>query len=467
MRLFKITKTLLEYLVFNKLNRHSNKILGKRLREACEKLGTTYIKFGQMLSIKSEIFSKEDCKELRKLFEQIQEIPYSKIKEIFQHDFGKYPEEIYEKFNPKPISSASISQVYKAKLKNGKDVAVKVRRPHIGKTIESDMKTLKKLTRFFQFFSPTLKRLSVVTVIDELKSWLLQEIDFKQEVKNMIAIKKYYSFGDLKKFYKNLGYSFFIKPCDKYCSNNIITMDYVKGILLNNVNSIKNNSGYDIKKSIKTYICGGIHAMFYNKGDYLFQADPHLANIFILKDGNCANVDWGFMGKVKPNELKHMKNLFLSVYSQNLNRTIKSSLVMCDSYTKKNTNRIQKDVKIYLEKAQSEGIGFWFMGMVKIFIKHKIPVPSFLASFGRCGFILDGTYKTIAPNSTTLDLIEPILKGAMQKEIINNFKNIKYGPLLYNISEKIKDSPEKFNKLLDQYYDNPLKLIRDVKKTIV
>ena len=371
MRIFEIISVILEYSVFYKFNKHSNKILGRRIREACERLGTTYIKFGQMLSTRYDILSEKDCKELQKLFDQIKEVQYSKIREIFKHDFEKYPEEIFEGFNSKPISSASIAQVYKAKLKSGEFVAVKIRRPYIGRKIINDMDLLINIVRFLQVFSPSLKTVNAKGIVKEMKFWLLQEIDFESEVQNMLEIKKYYKFCDGIKYRDDLPPAVFIFPYPKLCSKNVITMNYIDGIPLSKINLIRDNPKYNIYLSLKSYVNAGTHALFHNKGEYLFQADPHPANILILKDGRASSVDLGLIGRISPENVKKTKKLFLAVYSEDIDNTVRSALELCGVSYKKYSKKIRKDIKEYLKKAPYKGVGFWFMEIVRIFIKHR------------------------------------------------------------------------------------------------
>lgn len=466
MRSLQVLSVLVEFFIFHKFNRHSKKILGKRIKEACEKLGTTYIKFGQMLSTRYDIMSVEDCKELQKLLDDINPMPYEKIREIFRHDLGKYPEEIFDEFSPKPIASASISQVYKAKLKDD-IVAVKVRRPYVGKQIERDMDLLIKFVRFAQFFSRFLWRLKASKIIKEMKSWLLDEIDFEKELKNIIDIKKYYSFCDNRVYTKGVASGEFLHPYPRLCSKNIITMNFIEGVPLSKLHLIKDNPEYDVFLSLKSFLSATVHAFFHKKGEYLFQGDPHPANILILKNGRSASIDCGLTGRISTANLKNMKKLFLATYSGNVENTIKASLDLSNVSYKKYAPKIRKDIQDYLSKTPDEGIGFWFMEVVKICVKHKVPVPHFLSAFGRCNFVLEGSIKSFDPSITTLDLIEHELKYSMRKQIINNLKGIKYEELIYSLSEKAKNSPEVIHSFIERFSQDPVKFIKDIKKAVI
>jgi ubiquinone biosynthesis protein len=452
MGLIKMLKVFLRYFIFHNINYNSGKILGKRIREACEELGPIFIKFGQMLSTKYDILSKEDCLELQNLFDDINPISYEKVCEIFLHDFGQSPEEMYEEFDKIPIASASIAQVYRARLKTGEDVAVKVRRPYVGKNIIRDMNSLINFVRFFEFFSPSLRFVGGVEIAKEMKRWLLEEIDFENEIKNMIDLKICYNFCDGKQYRKDLPCLRLLFPYRDFCSKNIITMNFLDGVPLSKIHLVKNNLDYNPELSLDSYLNASTHAFFHNKGAYLFQADPHPANILILKHGEVASIDCGLIERISQKDIEKTTRLFLAVYSGDVENVVRSMLKVCDVDCFKYAGRIRGDVKEFLKRTPYEGIGFWFMGIVKILVKHRIPVPRFLNAFGRCNFILDGALKSFNSSKTTLDYLEKELKYSLRRKMMRNILDIKYEGFLYNLSEKIRDSPEVANQILNDLY---------------
>ncbi len=465
MRTLEILKIIKEYFIFYNYNKHSKKVLSRRIREACEKLGPTFIKLGQILSTRYDLFSKKDCEELQNLLDNVRPIPYSEIKEIFKHDFGKYPCEIFLEFDENHIASASLSQVYKARLKSGELVAVKIKKPGMEKRIKKDMKIIKQIFKVAQIFSPSLKALNSVMVLKEFERILLQEVDFENEKRNIINIQKYYSFKDKCEFRNKFGGVSFVDVYPEFCSKNVLTLNFIEGIPLNKISKIADNSEYDIIASLGAYLNLSIYVLF-NKKYCLFPVDPHPANLIIQKNGKVAVIDLGAIEFIGGENLAKVKNLFFAVYSQNLDESVKCALKMCGADYNKNVHKIRNDFKRFLSEVHDKGVGFWFIEPLKIFVKHGIRGPSFLSSFGRSNLVFDGNIKMINPEITTIDLIGNELKSALKNEIVNNFKEIKYESLLYNISEKVKHSPELFNRFIDKYYNKPEKILLDIGKTI-
>lgn len=454
MRDLKIVKTFFEYLFFHRFNRHSNKILGRRIREACEELGVTFTKFGQMLSTRYDFLSEKDCEELQKLLDKVPQISYEKIREIFKTDFGKYPEELFSEFDPIPLASASVSQVYKAKLFSGEEVAVKVRRPYIGESIKKDMKFLRKIIGFAQLFSARLRKIHTLDIVDEMKSWILEEINFENELNNIKLMKSYYGFCDGKRLSSKLGKIKFVDAYPDYCSKNILTMNFIEGIPLNRIKDIYDHPDYDIFTSLKTYMNSTVHLLFSADHDYVLQIDTHPANILIMKHGDVASIDHGMLGNVSQENLVKVRRLFLAVYSGDVDRAFKASLELCNIRKVKNPRKLKMDLERYISKAPYESIGFWFMEPVKIFLKHRLPVPSFLSVIARGNLVFEGSLKLLKTEITTLDLIKDELKSAMRKEMLKNLLNIRYEPLLYSLSEKVRDAPELARKIIDKHYSD-------------
>ncbi len=465
-RALKIASVISKYFVFHRINLHKRKSLGKRLREACEELGPTFIKLGQILSVRYDILSANDCKELQKLLDDVRPISYPKIKEIFLHDFGKEPEEIFANFDKKPIASASIAQVYKAELKTGEIVAVKVRKPYIGEIIEKDMKIIKLVSYIAQIFSPTLRHLQAHKIADELNGWMLQEIDFEKEAKGIDALREYsisFSAGKLQNIFSKVHY---LNTYHSYNSKNILTINFVEGIPLNKIHLVKNNPDYDVLQSLKNGIKSITATFALSKTHMTLHADPHPANIIIQKNGHITFIDCGLVAKIEKEHLAKMRKLLLAVYSQDVDGAVKNALIMCNVSYKKYHKRIRKDIIAYLEHTKDSSLGYWFMGMVSIFIKHKIPVPYFLSSFGRAAIVFEGAILSYDPAYNSADILRDILKYALHQEIIDNIKDIKYEGLLYSMSTKLKESPELLNSFINRYYDLPDQFLFDVNKIV-
>jgi ubiquinone biosynthesis protein len=163
---------------------------GERLRLSLEELGPTFIKLGQILSTRSDIFSADIVEELKKLQDSVPSISFSEVKAVIEEEFEDKLENIYKEFDETPVAAASISQVHRAKLISGKPVAVKVQRPGIEKSINMDLNILKDLASFIDHHTQYGKLYDCGGMVLEFETTIRNELDFTREAENIEVFKR-------------------------------------------------------------------------------------------------------------------------------------------------------------------------------------------------------------------------------------------------------------------------------------
>lgn len=408
MRLIFVSYMALVHFVLYPLNSLHKDSFGTRLRKMCEKLGITYIKIGQALSMRYDLLSEEDCEELQKLLDKTNPLPYEVIRDILDREFrGPYTKH-FKEFDKKPLGSASVSQVHKAVLHDGRVVAVKVKRPYVVKHVKDDMRIIKSLTILAMTFSPTLRKLRALESVRFFEKWILQDIDFILEAQNIRAIKE-----QNEEFKDDIA---IVSPdvIFELCTKDIIVMDFVDGIPLTRKKELLSHSQYDPKKSVKRYVKTAMKTWFHTDSEresYLFQADPHLSNILALPHGGVANIDCGLVCSLTKKEADVFINMTTCIYLKDT----KGIARIVSKWTKESTavclQRLQADLDAYFEKIDDEGMGFWFFEITKIFVKHNVRFPSFLIVLGRANTVLEGILLTYFPNYKLVDLLDEELKA--------------------------------------------------------
>lgn len=465
-RALQICRVGAEYFVFYKFTRHRKDGLGKRLKLACEALGLAFVKIGQILSMRYDLLSREDCTELQKLLDNVNPIPVGTILQIIETEYGKPWNSVFSSLEEIPLGSASVSQVHKAKFPDGTTVAVKVKRPEADLRFVSDVKILKMLARLGSLFSPTLRHVQAGELADYFEKWIQQDLDFGLEVRNMKRIKEQYKFGE-GNFRPDLGRSIFIAPLENFCTEKVIVMDFVDGIPMSRKEEILANPEYDIEKSIKTYINAAIRNWFRDDiQTYIFQADPHLSNVLALPQGDAANIDCGLISELSPKEVKQCKDLVIAVYLKDIEKTIRVATEMTRVDYAVYGPILRPDLEVYLRKTEDEGLGFWFLEFAKIMVRHKIKFPLFLTTFGRTNVILDGLASTYLPEQSTVDIVGGELKRQAVKEMFRNIADADWLKVAYGLSEKVKQSPQLLIGLIDRYFENPLQAVRDISEAM-
>ena len=255
-----------------------------RIRKVLEELGPAYIKLGQMLSTRPDLVGIEIAEELQSLRDNTPITPFNEIKEVIENELEKPIDEIYCEIDETPIGSASIGQVYRAKLKeNGEEIALKVQKPNSYEIVKYDIEIMKFLAVRIDRYIHQTKTMNLPAIIKEFERSIFKELNFTEEVRNI---------ENLSNNFKNVSYIKIPKVYSKYCTSKIITMELVKGV---SVTDLIEGEYPDIdKKRIANY---GVKSYFKQVLiDGFFHADPHPGNLIVAEGNKLCYIDMGMMG---------------------------------------------------------------------------------------------------------------------------------------------------------------------------
>jgi len=257
-----------------------------QLRELLVELGPSFIKAGQVLANRPDIVREDYMNELTVLQDNVPSFPDEQAMRIIQDDLGRPLEEVFSYISERPVAAASLGQVYRAALrKTGEEVAVKVQRPDVEPQIFTDLFLFRILATFFDKVSFERLGCKAELVVDEFGEKLLEELDYLQEATNIQDFRK----------------NFMDDPTVKipwvrreYCGKRVLTMEWIDGIRCTNAEAIR-NSGLDVQEFIRCGVRSGLRQLL-EFG--LFHGDPHPGNIFALRDGRIAYVDFGNVAQI-------------------------------------------------------------------------------------------------------------------------------------------------------------------------
>ena len=236
----------------------------KKLCKILEELGPTFIKIGQILSTRIDLLPEDYIQELSKLRSKVLPLDFNIIKQILIDSYGNI-DEYFKSIDEVPIGSASIAQVHVAYLKSGEKVVIKIKRPNVDETFKTDIRLLKEAVTYLHL-NKFVKVMDLNLVLDDLYNTTLQELDFSNEVKNLIKFKD-----------NNCNEENIDSPIvyTDLCTNNTIVMEYIDGLMINEISKLK-VKGYSLKNIAlalsENYIKQALD-------DGFFQADPHPDNI--------------------------------------------------------------------------------------------------------------------------------------------------------------------------------------------
>lgn len=273
-----------------------------KMRLMLEALGPTFVKVGQILSMRSEILPQAFCDELAKLRADADPMPYQTVLETLSSEYGRPIGEIFKHIDPTPLGSASLAQVHRATLLTGEDVAVKVQRPGVRETMAQDVSIMRSIARLATRVMPSAQVVDLGGVVEELWDTFESETDFLVEARNLAEFKRFcqpYVYMDCPKPYMDL------------CTEHVVVMDYVEGISVSHPEQLI-AAGYDLKE-IGTKLVDNYATQVLDDG--FFHADPHPGNI-IIAGGQIVLIDLGMTGRLNAKTRSVLKQMIFAVAKQ-------------------------------------------------------------------------------------------------------------------------------------------------------
>ncbi|KAL8511374.1 hypothetical protein ACS0TY_017967 [Phlomoides rotata] len=312
------------------------------LRERILQLGPTLIKLGQLLSTRSDLFPKEYVEELAKLQDRVPAFTSSKAKKLIERELGAPIHLLFKEFEDLPIAAASLGQVHRAILHNGEIVVVKVQRPGLKKLFDIDMQNLKLLTELFQR-SETLggPTRDWTGIYEECSKILYEEIDYVNEAKNAERFRR---------DFRNIQWVRVPMVFWEYTSLKVLTLEYVPGIKINQLDMI-DARGYNRSKissrAIEAYLIQILKTGF-------FHADPHPGNVAIDRDEALIYYDFGMMGDIKSFTRERLSELFYAIYEKDVKKVMKSLVDLGALQPTGDMSSVRRSVKFFLENLLNE-----------------------------------------------------------------------------------------------------------------
>ena len=380
-RLAEIVKILRKYNVLSGMT-------PEKLRMLLEELGPTFIKFGQVLSMQSEILPHEYCEELGKLKSNVAPMDFDIVKSILEEEYGEPVDEIFSSIGHQPLGSASIAQVHLATLIGGDEVVVKVQRPGIYDTMYRDIQLLKNAAGVIKFAAHIGDEIDIHMLMDELWVVAKQEMDFTIEAENA------------QKFYKNnesVAYSTCPKIFAEFSTSKVLMMEYIKGIEIGQVEVLK-EKGYDVEEIAEKLAHNFIKQVM---EDGFYHADPHSGNI-LIRDSQIVWIDLGMMGHFSSRDKRLFTDAISAIAESDIHKLTDFVLTVGEYSGDIDYNALSADVEKMLNRYGA--VSFEGMDMVKmtndflsILKAHKMRIPKGLSMLGRAMATIQGTLMALHP----------------------------------------------------------------------
>ncbi len=429
------------------INQEKNEIDSEQFRKNARKvldtfisLGPVYIKLGQWLSCRADILPQPYLEELSKLQDSVPAAPFDQVKPIIEKDLGPINNK-FDEIDPNCISGASLGQVYRGSI-SGQQIVVKVKRPGIEKVVAQDLKVLKKILPLaLRFVDPNL-RYSAKAMLSQFIETIYEEMDYIIESENLKKIKK-----DMEENNKVIVPSVF----DDFSSKNVLTMEYLPGIKVTNVQAL------DEKGIDREQLVIDVHKVFFTMllKHSIFHADPHPGNISITDDGKLILYDYGMVGRINNETRFKLIRLYLALVEKNPPRVVNAMNDLGMLTPGYNRSVIEKGVELSIrsmhgDKPDEMEVQSLMELANQTMSKFPFVLPKNLALYMRMASIIEGIYKTHDVDFKFVKVLKNILEeeNLITRAYIEEIK-ISFSTFSKSIDSVLRIGPEMKN-LMDE-----------------
>lgn len=389
-----------------------------RMRMAFEELGATFIKLGQMLSLRPDFIPAEFVIEFTKLQDSVQKDPIDKIKSVLINEFDKPINEVFLEFNEYPIAAASIAQVHKAKLKTGEVVAVKILHPGVEKKIESDLEILMDIAELIAAHIPESQLYNPVGIVKEFGKTIKKELNLVLEGHNIDTFRNYMQDDPTIKIpivYWN------------YTSESVLVTEFINGIKISELQD-KEDSDID-RKQVAENAAKSLLKQIFEVG--FFHADPHPGNIFVLPGNVLAAIDFGNVGRIDEEMQDGLLEILKGVVDKDTHRIARILINIGVVEGQINLRELKRDLmefldhyyKIPLNKLNFSKLINEFMELIRT---HNIKLPPDIIIMGRTLVISEAVARSLYPQFNLVELLIPFTKKAFLNKVnpFNRYRSI-------------------------------------------
>ncbi|MBQ0921239.1 phosphotransferase [Hydrogenophaga aromaticivorans] len=387
-----------------------------QLRLTLEELGPTFVKLGQILAGRADLFGPDYIAEFEKLHSQVPAVPLDILLPQLREDLGGEPDTVFARFDVEPLAAASIAQVHRAQLHDGTEVVVKIRRPGITETIEADLRLLARLAAIAEAEIPALKPYRPQQLVRELSRSLKRELDLASECRNAERIAANLA---------SLPWIVVPKVHWAHTKERVNVQDYVHGTAGNQLDQL-DALGLDRSLLAKR---GAQAVLKQIVEDGLFHADPHPGNVIYLEDNRIAFIDFGMVGRLSVRRREELLNLLLGLVERNPQTVADVLLDWTGDEHGVNLSLLETEIETFVDQYHGVplaqlNLGEMLADVTTILREHHLGLPSDMALLIKAFITLEGMGRGLDPEfhmtTEALPLLKQVVRARYQPKVVAN-----------------------------------------------
>jgi predicted unusual protein kinase regulating ubiquinone biosynthesis (AarF/ABC1/UbiB family) len=419
------------------------------LADDVEKLGPTYVKLGQLLSTRPDILPPAYAESLERLQNECEPFAYADAERILQEELGVRLSKAFREIGYRPVAAASLSQVHRARLRDGREVALKIQRPGIREQVVGDLETLGEIVSFLQGHSDFGRRYDIAALFEEFRKSMLRELDFRQEALHLVTIGR--ALCEIPEI-------IIPQPVMDYTTSRVLTMDFLEGTKITQippVAKIELDGGRLVDALFRAYLKQMLR-------DGLFHADPHPGNV-LLVDGRIGMIDLGMVSHIGPGLQDRLLQLLLAIGDSRSEDAARSLYLIGECNDDSDQKGFERAVADLVEQnrqlaRQRPQVGRTVLMLLKVAADHGVRLPPELAMIGKTLLNLDKIGQTLAPDFDPNAAIRRHAADITQEQVGRGFSLGSLFSSVVELKNFLTHLPGRVNRILDRLADNDFKV---------
>jgi predicted unusual protein kinase regulating ubiquinone biosynthesis (AarF/ABC1/UbiB family) len=413
----------------------------EELPDDLERLGPTFVKLGQLLSSRPDLVPADYLKPLTRLQDKVRPFPFEQVQHIVESELGARLNKAFSQFEREPLAAASLGQVHKAALHDGRPVVVKVQRPDIARQIEEDFDALEEIARFLGRHTKLGQRYQFERLLEEFENTLASELDYEREASNMLALGR------------NLAAFEHIRipqPVRDYTTGKVLTMDYIEGVKITGLSPLarlETDHGALAEELFRAYL----HQILV---DGMFHADPHPGNIFLTRDHKVALLDLGMVGHTTPGMREGLLKLLLAVSEGASDDAADVAVRIGNPGRSFDESTFRQRIGQLVAKQQNATLSQMDIGKVILEVSRcaadtSLFVPTELSLLGKTLLQLDEVGRCLDPDFDPNESVRRNASRILNERLKSTFTEARMYSNLLETKEFLGALPTRLNKILD------------------
>jgi len=422
---------------------------GVRMRRSLDDLGPTFVKFGQVLSTRSDIFPEGILSELQKLQDTARPMPAGRAQAILERELGAPVDEVFSQFDPVPLGSASIGQVHRAVLRTGEIVAVKVQRPEAPGRVAADLELMREFADFVDRRFAQKVLVDARGLVAEFEVVVRRELDYTAEAQNA------------RRFAANFAGTPVVIPAvyRELSTSKVLIMEFVVGTRFRDIRPLF--MAPSERRRVASMGAEAIFKMAFEDG--FFHGDPHPSNLLLTPEGDLALLDFGMVGFMSRGDIEALSRLFIAVIQRDASAALRALEGLGVRYATEVRGELVRELREFLNKYSGLSVGEVTLGqalseLIALARRYRVRMPPVFPLLTKALVTAEGLARSIDPSINVYEVARPYARRLLSQRYrphalaeVATERSLEY-------ARYVEEYPEQVRQLLGELADGELEV---------